>query len=75
MIVEDEYGLHYDNTDYEPSPTVVIDYNMGVDSSFSAFKERFRQIRNKETHRNLQADLMDHLWLRKGTFSDDNNLE
>lgn len=66
MIIDDERGenLGYDyDPHYIPSSEQVDLNDEGV---FPAFVDRYYQIKDRPTHHQLQADLIEHTWQRHG---------
>ena len=65
MIVEDERGLDLDDT-YDKSKTNVT-MAMGINSTFEEYINQLKSIKNTGTYHKLCSDLVDHLWLLKGS--------
>ena len=66
MIIEDERGLdlpcengYYDGSGRSREEPVSRDMH---DAQFEEFLDRHVRIRNGNTHRQLNEDLIDHLW-------------
>ena len=74
MIVEDErdsYENRFDfNYDEGPTPTPGIEVSHGPIFEFSTMLQTNAQLCNRTKHRNLQADLVEHIWFRFGTSYD-----
>jgi hypothetical protein len=74
MIVEDErdsyrvrYDEDYDNQyDQGSSPTPLAGYGHGPIHGFSRALEVEEDIRNKDMHRRLKVDLVEHIYQRFG---------
>ena len=64
MIIEDE--CHIDEVkcgDYEQFNATTLDpVSHAPTLEFMDFIRRYRQIRDRETHSQLQSDLVEHLW-------------
>jgi hypothetical protein len=65
MIMESE--REFPGFDIEPyermDPLVDVDHN--VPPAFAAFLARRQEVRNSNTHHQLQDDLVEHLWTLK----------
>ena len=67
MIIEDEYDANgVEDFDYEQVPesipTTVSHKPTEEFSQFAAFIATHEKIRDRETHFELQSDLVEHLW-------------
>ena len=67
MIIEDERDANEaEDFDYEQVPknipTIVSHKPTEEFSQFTAFIVTHEKIRNRETHSELQSDLVEHLW-------------
>jgi hypothetical protein len=66
MLIESERAnpMH-DDLPYDlEGPLVKFDHEVPVE--FENFLQNHRQIRNQDTHKQLQDDLVAHLWARRG---------
>lgn len=63
MIVEDERGLDLPLS-YKPHSSPPPSSRQNV--SFGEFVAKFFEIRDADTHDQLQSDLIEHLWQRRG---------
>ena len=70
MIVEDERdsyeGRHDYNYDQGSSPAPLNAYGQGPIHGFDRVLEIGVAIRNKDTHRRLKNDLVEHIWQKFG---------
>ena len=64
MIIEDERHINeVERGDYEQFNTTILDpVSHAPTLEFMDFIRRHHQIRDKETHSQLQSDLVEHLW-------------
>jgi hypothetical protein len=64
MIIEDERHIdEVEHDDYEQFNATTLDpVSHAPTLEFMDFIRRHRQIRDRETHSQLQYDLMEHLW-------------
>lgn len=72
MIIEDERGIDgLENAmrfaDDEVNPPVLPRNDSG-EIRVTDFLKRYFDIRDNEVHKQLQKDLMHHLWLEKGKY-------
>ena len=66
MIIESEkVDPVYDCEPYiNQGPLAVVDHQ--IPSDWTAYLNMHQEIRDPHVHRQLQEDLVDHLWMRKG---------
>lgn len=63
MIVEDERELHFSNENYDFDESVPLaSTSRARIRDFKEFIQVHQQIRDKQTHIQLQNDLVEHLW-------------
>ncbi|KAK9999551.1 hypothetical protein SO802_019154 [Lithocarpus litseifolius] len=67
MIIEDECDANgVEDFDYEQVPEsvhIIVSHEPTEEfSQFTAFIAAYENIRNRETHSELQSDLVEHLW-------------
>jgi hypothetical protein len=70
MITEDERDadrleVPYDKSDAETTGVVSREGT----SNFLAFVQKHHEIQNRHMHRQLQEDLVEHLWERRGQMN------
>ncbi|XP_062089156.1 uncharacterized protein LOC133795719 [Humulus lupulus] len=70
IIVDDErdaYESLFDfNYDDDPADTLIVEVLHRPISDFPTMLQRNAEIRDKNIHRNLQADLVEHIWSKFG---------
>ncbi|XP_020271677.1 uncharacterized protein LOC109846848 [Asparagus officinalis] len=67
MIVEDERNNDYIDFTYdaaEEAPTILVSHERTID--LCEFIQNHHRIRDRQTHSQLQLDLVEHLWERNG---------
>ncbi|CAK8530742.1 unnamed protein product [Lathyrus sativus] len=74
MIVEDEratYGGNFDfSYDHLSNDATILSNDSNID--FQEFMRRRFDIRDKQVHRHLQQDLIEHIWQRYGHENNNN---
>ena len=70
MIIEDECGADRLEVPYEKSDAETADVvSREGTSNFSAFVQKHHEIEDHHMHRQLQEDLVEHLWERGGQMN------
>jgi hypothetical protein len=69
MTIEDERGSNFEN-DYEyhqiPQTQMEVTKPESANSGFDAFLLLYQSLHNIYTHKNLNNDLIKHLWAKHG---------
>ncbi|XP_045802847.1 putative nuclease HARBI1 [Trifolium pratense] len=67
MIVEDERDTYAGNFDYDHNNNFsTIEVSAGPDPNLTTLFERIAHVHERKNHRQLQADLVEHIWERFG---------
>ena len=74
MIVEDERDSYEDNYTYDQAQNDISTsaVSSGPGPIFTTLLQRRAHMRQRQNHRQLQADLVDHIWERFGHENNDN---
>ena len=64
MIIEDERDLSDLEEDFDVNPS--FNLGPGHDGSFQQFLKEYEQVHSESLHKQLQNDLIEHLWQMKG---------
>ncbi|CAK8531259.1 unnamed protein product [Lathyrus sativus] len=74
MIVEDERDTYAGNFDYEHvnNNLSTTEVSTGPDPNLTILFERIAHVHQRQNHRQLQADLVEHIWERFGHENNEN---
>ncbi|KAG4963660.1 hypothetical protein JHK82_040338 [Glycine max] len=73
MIVEDKHDMYQNNIDYDSvgNSTSTFEVSLGVHPTIrSTYLQRRAQLHDKQQHRQLHANLVEHIW---ECFGNENN--
>jgi hypothetical protein len=66
MIIKSEREFPVFDTEPYERMGPLADVNHNVSPAFTAFLTRRQEVRDSNTHHQLQYDLVEHLWILKG---------
>jgi hypothetical protein len=73
MIVEDERDTYVGNFDYDHVDNdLTTEISTGPDPNLTTLFERIAHVHERQNHRQLQADLVEHIWERFGHENNEN---